>query len=272
MGVYVDAHFHADDLASIDDGFPRTYRSLSVLGLASVHSAAGLEATHRIMANAGPFLVSFGLHPQSPVMDQAEGLAKQAAAGTIAAIGECGFDFYGDIPVCVRNAENERTQRAVFEFQLELALRHNLPLVLHMRRANDLLFEYARRLAPLPAVVLHSWPGPDNEALDFLARCPHALFSFGNAIVNGNKKARMSAAALPLSALVTETDAPYQPPRGPAPPGSTGFRRPLARAYSTVADLPLIVTELASIRGQSSKSIEAAVEQNFREAFSDALQ
>lgn len=270
--MHIDAHFHADDLAAIDPEFVAAYRESGTLGLASVHDAAGLAATRRIMADAGRYLVSFGLHPQLPLMDEADELAKQAATGSIAAIGECGFDFYGDTPVCVRNVDNERMQRAVFEFQLELALRHDLPLVLHIRRANDLLFEYARRLSRLPGVVLHSWPGPANEALDFLARCPHALFSFGNAIVNGNKKARSSAAALPLSAIVTETDAPYQPPRGPAPAGSTGFRRPFARAYSTVADLPRIVAELASIRGQSSKSIEAAVEQNFREAFSDALQ
>jgi len=271
MGVYVDAHFHADDLASLDDGFPRMYRSLAVLGLASVHSAAGLEVTHRIMADAGPYLVSFGLHPQSPVMDQAEGLARQAAAGTIAAIGECGFDFYGDTQVCVRNAENERTQRAVFEFQLELAVRHSLPLVLHMRRADDLLFEYARRLARLPAVVLHSWPGPANEALDFLARCPHALFSFGNAIVNGNKKARSSAAALPPSALVTETDAPYQPPRAAPGPESRGDRRPLARAYSTMIDLPLIVAEIATIRDEPPDTVAATIERNFMEAFQHAI-
>lgn len=271
IGVYIDAHFHADDLAPLDEDFSAVYRSLPVFGLASVHGAAGLEATRLIMSDAGPYLVSFGLHPQSPLMDEAEALAGNASAGTIAAIGECGFDFYGDTAVCVRTAENERTQRAVFEFQLELAVRYNLPLILHMRRANDLLFEYARRLDALPAVMLHSWPGPANEALDFLARCPRALFSFGNAIVNGNKKARASAAALPLFALVTETDAPYQPPRAAPNPGSKGDRRPLARAYSTMSDLPLIVAEIAALRGQPQEAIGAAIEGNFRKAFGHGL-
>lgn len=271
MDVYIDAHFHADDLAPLDGDLSQTYRSLPVWGLASVHGAAGLEATRLILSDAGPYLVSFGLHPQWPVMDEAEALAKEAAAGTIAAIGECGFDFYGDTAVCVRTAENERTQRAVFEYQLELAVRHSLPLVLHMRRANDLLFEYARRLDALPAVMLHSWPGPANEALDFLARCPRALFSFGNTIINGNKKARASASALPLSALVTETDAPYQPPRAAPSPGSKGDRRPLARTYSTMSDLPLIVAEIAAIRGQPQAAIRAAIEANFTEAFGHAL-
>lgn len=269
--VYIDAHFHADDLASLDTAFPLAYKSLAVLGLASVHSTAGLDATRRILSDAGPYLVSFGLHPQSPVMDEADQLARLAAAGSIAAIGECGFDFYGDTPACVRNPDTERTQRVVFEFQLELALRHNLPLVLHMRRAQDLLFAYAKPLARLPAVLLHSWPGPANEAHDFLARCPRALFSFGNAVVNGNKKARSSVAALPLSAIVTETDAPYQPPRSAPPPEAQGNRRPLVRAYSTMLDLPPIVAEIAAIRDQQPEAVGAAIERNFREAFNDAI-
>lgn len=269
--MFIDAHFHADDLVSFDDGFPLVYRSLPVRGLASVHTVAGLDATRRIMPDTADCLVSFGLHPQAPLMDEANALAGLAASGSIAAIGECGFDFYGDTPVCVRNAENERTQRAVFEFQLELALRYNLPLVLHMRRADDMLFEYARRLARLPAVVLHSWPGPANEALDFLSRCPRALFSFGNGLVNGNNKARSSAAALPLSAILTETDAPYQPPRLALAPGAQGNRRPLARAYSTMLDLPAIVAEIAAIRGEQPEAVTTAIESNFNKVFCNAV-
>jgi TatD DNase family protein len=270
--VLIDAHFHADDLYNLDPGFPEAYREAEMLGLASVHDRAGLAATRRIMAGAGRYLVSFGIHPQMAIMDEADELERRAVSGELAAIGECGFDFYGDTPVCVRNPDTERTQRAVFEFQLELALRHNLPLVLHMRRAQDLLFAYARPLARLPAVLLHSWPGPANEALDFLSRCPRALFSFGNTVVNGNKKARSSVAALPLSAIVTETDAPYQPPLGMPLLGAQGNRRPLARAYSTMLDLPSIVAEIAAIRDQAPEAVESSIERNFRGAFRDAVQ
>lgn len=269
--MYIDAHFHADDLAEIDPGFASAYRDIGALGLASVHDAAGLAATRLAMEGTGDYLVSFGIHPQLAVMDEAPALEALAASGGIAAIGECGFDFYGDAPGLVRTPENERAQREAFEFQLDLAERHGLPVVLHLRRANDLLFGYAGRLSRLRAVVLHSWPGPANEALDFLARCPRALFSFGLSIVNGNGKARSSAAALPETAVVTETDAPYQPPRGAPPPGAKGFRRPLLRAYSTTADLPLVLAELAAIRGVDAASMEAAVERNFREALSDGV-
>lgn len=264
--MLVDAHFHSDDLYNLDPGFPNRYLAAGVVGLASVHDGAGLEATRRIMANAGPYLVSFGLHPQLPVMDEAGRLENLAASGQIAAIGECGFDFFGDVPQRVRNDEYLEAQRRVFEFQLELAEYHGLPLVLHLRRADDLLFGYSRRLSCLPAVILHSWGGPANEALDFRARCPNARFSFGGTILNGNKKARVSAAALPAEAILSETDAPFQPPREAPLPGAR-----LIREYSTIEDLPATIRELAGLRAVDPTQIQEQINANFMEVFGHAL-
>jgi TatD DNase family protein len=267
--VLIDAHFHADDLFSVNPGFVQEYKESGVVGLASVHDKAGLEATERIMAQAGPFFLSFGIHPQLASMNEAETLYSLAKNGRVSAIGECGFDFFGDAPKLVRTPHNEKTQRIVFDFQLELALRHDLPLVLHMRRANDLLFEYARSLSRVRGVILHSWPGPANEAKDFLCRCPNALFSFNLSIVNGNKKVRNSAASLPDSSILTETDAPYQPPRGLPDPKTGGNRRALLRAYSSTRDIGTIVDELASLRGQEPEWIQARVKENFMRVFGD---
>jgi TatD DNase family protein len=264
--MLVDAHFHADDLHGHDPEFPKRYREAGVVGLASVHDDSGLEASRRIMAGAGLCLFSFGLHPQLPVMDEAGRLESLTASGQLAAIGECGFDFFGDVPQRVRNAENLGTQRTAFEFQLDLAERFSLPLVLHLRRADDLLFSYARRLSRLPAVILHSWGGPANEALDFLARCPNAKFSFGGTILNGNKKARASAATLPARAILSETDAPFQPPREAPLPGAR-----LVREYSTIEDLPMTLRELAGLRVIDPSEMQEQINVNFMEVFGHAF-
>ncbi|MGD9938694.1 MAG: TatD family hydrolase [Clostridia bacterium] len=264
--MLVDAHFHADDLYGHDPEFPRRYREAGVVGLASVHDGAGLEASRRIMAGAGLYLISFGLHPQLPVMDEAGLLETLAASGQLAAIGECGFDFFGDVPQRVRTDENLRTQQMIFEYQLELAERYGLPLVLHLRRADDLLFGYARRLSRLPAAILHSWGAPANEALDFHARCPNAKFSFGGNILNGNKKARASAAALPARAILSETDAPFQPPREAPLPGAR-----LLREYSTIEDLPMTLKELADLREIDPGQLQEQINTNFMEVFDHVL-
>ena len=231
--MLVDAHFHADGLAAVLPGFASEYRALGVLGLASAHTAANLERGRSLMAGAGTCLFSFGIHPQLPVLDEAQALEAAALGGSIAAVGECGFDFYGDDNGMPRTPANEARQREAFELQLDVAERAALPLVIHLRAALDLAFAYAKRLARLKAVVFHSWPGPANEALALLARGPGALFSFGGSVLNGNKKARASAAALPESALLTETDAPFQsrerrPARARASCGPTPRRRTCA--------------------------------------------
>jgi Tat protein secretion system quality control protein TatD with DNase activity len=74
-----------------------------------------------------------------------------------------------------------------------------------------------------------------------------------------------------LSAILTETDAPYQPPRGAPPEGSKGDRRPLLRDHSNFSDLANIVHEIAALRAQSPGAIEAAVEENFTKVFGDGL-
>jgi TatD DNase family protein len=191
-------------------------------------------------------------------MAEANTLESLARNGELAAIGECGFDFFGDRPERVRNEETERVQRAVFDFQLELAARYGLPLVLHMRKANDLLFSYAKAFNKLPGLILHGWTGPANEALDFLRRCAGARFSFGTSILNGNKKSRESAARLPLSALLIESDAPFQPPREAPLPGAR-----LVRAYASFEDLPLISRELARLRDMPVEALEEALYANF---------
>ncbi len=271
--MFADAHFHADDLFAHDKNFTEAYAALGVRGIASCHDKAGLETTLGLMEDGGEgtFGISFGLHPQWPYMDEAPTLEKLAGSGEILAVGEFGFDFFGDRPLCVRNPENENRQTDVFEFQLDLAERHSLPAILHFRRANDLLFRYAKRLSALPAVILHSWGGPLNEALDFLARCRRAYFSFGTGLLNGNKKSEACAAGLPAGNLLTETDAPFQPPRIRPLPEAPLRRMPLEREYSCHADLPKICGRIAELRSEHEENIIERIYRNLREASGNAL-
>jgi hypothetical protein len=57
----------------------------------------------------------------------------------------------------------------------------------------------------------------------------------------------------PLDRLLTETDAPFQPLRG--------------KQFSSYADLRLIITAMAGLRGEAALSLESIIEDNFRRAF-----
>jgi TatD DNase family protein len=187
------------------------------------------------------------------VWKNADFLARLAAGGQIAAIGEAGFDFFADRPERVRNPENEAAQRAVFVYQLGLAERHGLPLLLHLRKAMDLAFEYSPRLKRLPGAVFHSYSGTAADARSLLARGVPAWFSFGASVLNGNKRSRAALVSVPAGRLLSETDAPWQPPSG------SGFCR--------LEHIEDVVAGMAALRGIEKKALEEILERNFRAAY-----
>lgn len=275
--MYSDAHLHFVDLEGRDGAFPARLAAGPYLACSASHDEAEFLATQALIraadgdpvagraagdsagASAGAAglaartVLSFGIHPQSAVWKDADFLARLAAEGRIAAIGEAGFDFFGDRPERVRNEANEGTQAAVFEYQLGIAELRGLPMVLHVRKAMDLVFAYAKRLARLPAVVLHSYSGTAREGADLLARGVPAWFSFGAAVLNGHKRAMEACVLLPGERLLSETDAPWQPPRG----------SPYCR-FEAIAD---VVAGMARLRGADPAALRAVLEANFRAAY-----
>jgi TatD DNase family protein len=247
--MFTDAHIHFMDLHGRDPGFIGRYAAGPYLACAASHDEAEFLATEALRGEGASFVASFGIHPQWPVWKNADFLAGLAAKGQIAIIGEAGFDFFGDRPERVRTRENEDQQTAVFEYQLALAERHGLPLLLHLRKAMDKAFAYSSRLARLPAVVFHSYSGTAREAADILARRVPAFFSFGGAIMNGHKRAIEACKTLPEDRLLSETDAPWQPPRGAE-----------FCPFEAIVD---IVAAMASLRGVDPSALEASLEDNF---------
>lgn len=277
--MYSDAHLHFADLEGRDPGFLARFAAGPYLACVASHAEAEFGATLELIRAADTGLaagrlaagaasgdssgavaglatrtvLSFGIHPQSAVWKDADFLARLAAEGRIGAIGEAGFDFFGDRPERVRNGENERTQVAVFEYQLGVAELRGLPMVLHVRKAMDLVFAYAKRLARLPAVILHSYSGTAREGSDLLGRGVPAYFSFGAALLNGHKRAIEAASLLPEERLLSETDAPWQPPRGSA-----------FCPFEAIADIEV---GLARLRGADPAALRAVLEANFRAAY-----
>jgi TatD DNase family protein len=259
--MLTDAHVHFAALEGYDPGFPERFAASGAAAVAACHDEREWAWTRALLAGgrAGArFAASLGIHPQAVTPDgRAMGLAPLveglAAAGELAAIGEAGFDFFGDAPNLARDAANEAAQREAFEFQLGLAERTGTPLLAHVRKATDLAFEYAPRLARLGAVVFHSWAGTPLEALSMLRRGVEAYFSFGAVLLNGHKRAIETARTVPEERLLVETDAPWQPPRG------FGFCAP--------EHAGLVMDALAAIRGKSRSELEERVAGNFARAY-----
>jgi len=260
--MLTDAHCHPFDLYS---RFPQAEERESS-GVIAAASAGGLDefayneelAKKRSAGNLAPLLPCFAVHPQLPAVRNLNGapltndeinnaletLYNLAAAGRLAAVGECGFDLFN-----ASFRETEAVQDRIFSAHLETALRYDLPVVLHARRAMHKIFANARNLAKCRAVVFHSWPGTFDEGMSLLRRGVNAYFSFGNTIRNGHKQAMLCCAGFPAERLLTETDAPFQPPAG--------------QNFSCWDDLPHIIEKAASLRNVPANELEARIEYNF---------
>jgi TatD DNase family protein len=270
--VLTDAHCHPTDLARVFPQAEQERRRLSVTAAASSCDMEEFAETEELAHNAAsvdasPLLPCFAIHPQLPAAKNAdsepftetelngsfETLHTLAKAGRIAAIGEFGFDLYNS-----SFRETESLQDRIFASHLETALLYGLPVVLHVRRAMHKIFAAAKTLSRCRAVIFHSWPGTYEEEQSLLRRSVNAYFSFGNIITLNHKQAQRSCALLPAERLLTETDAPFQPPRG--------------EKFSQWANLPLIIEKAVSLRREAgintdAKELEAQIEENFREVF-----
>lgn len=148
---------------------------------------------------------AYGLHPillDDHRRDDLEALEHWLARERPVAVGECGLDFY------LKGLDPVR-QRELFAAQLSLARAHHLPVVVHARRALDGVMQCARRQPGIRGIV-HSFSGSLDQARR-LADLGFLLGVGGPVTYPRARRIRAVVAAMPLEALVLETDAPDQP-------------------------------------------------------------
>ena len=196
-----DAHIHLGELSEEECRPP-----LPAAVLSSVHDPADPS----LDVGLPGILCSYGIHPLW--LDGAgrslESLEDLAAAGSIAAVGECGFDFYHG-----RDNEKEKKQKEFFHAQCDIAARYRLPVVVHVRRGMAELFAEAAILKKLSAVIFHCYPGTAKEGRAFLKRGVNGYFSFGTPLIKSYPGVIAALKGLPPDRILFETDAPFQPPR-----------------------------------------------------------
>lgn len=154
-----------------------------------------------------------GLHPTSvndnpgyrEDLARVAGLLERPPVPRFYAVGEVGLDFYWSRGFVAQQIE-------AFRYQVELALHHRLPLVIHTRDA------WPEMIATLGGYrsrglrgVMHSFSGTYD---DYRAVRDLGDFRFGIGGVVTFKKSDLPAtlARIPLDDLVLETDAPYLTP------------------------------------------------------------
>lgn len=202
--MYFDAHLHF----SLTEINKNIINSENWTGCSCAHS---LEEWDNQKSEKN-IVKALGIHPQfvnESNIQKIDNLYKLQTSliktGELDCIGEIGFDFFTE-----DFKSNKELQIIWFEKELELAMENKLPVVIHCRKGNELLYKYSSQLKQLPGVIFHSFMGSEVEALSLINRNINCCFSFGKQIMNNNKKVIQCVSKLPLENLLLETDAPYQ--------------------------------------------------------------
>ncbi|WP_084545334.1 TatD family hydrolase [Derxia gummosa] len=253
--MFIDTHCHLDaaEFTPDRDSVAAAARAAGV-GWQVIPAIGRVNfATVRELAARTPGAVyALGIHPLFAAdagPDDLDALREQVGAALadplFVGIGEIGLDLFDE-----RAKAAWETQLEVFRGQLRIAAEFGLPVLMHIRRAQDPVLRELRRV-PVPAGIAHAFNGSLQQAAEFV-KLGMRLGMGGELTFERALRIRRIATEMPLDSLVLETDAPDIAPSWIRP----GRNVPAATAR--------IGAVLAGLRGIGVDEIAAATTANAR--------
>jgi TatD DNase family protein len=240
--LHLDAHeFDVDRSQLIAAAHAAGVRGFVIPAVAPSNFAMVRDLAHSLPDS----VYCLGIHPLY-LSDLDEGALQTLEQAVMAAlpdprfagIGEIGLDFF--VPDF-----DPIKQEYFYVQQLKIANRYQLPAILHVRRSQDTLLKWLRRIA-VPGGIAHAFNGSTQQAQEFL-KLGFKLGFGGAATYSGSKRIRTLAATLPDEALVLETDSPDMPPQWL----DDGLGHANSRSRNTPDQLPKIAAHIALLRAIS---------------------
>lgn len=232
---FVDTHCHLDDDAFANDLDGVLDRAEQAGVRSWINIGFEPEKWQSSIALADRYSgMSFvlGVHPQSAEKwndATALELERLIGANRPRAIGEIGIDMF-------RSRDGLGHQIRAFNDQLDLAVQHDLPVVIHMRAAEPEVLDLLGKRSQSPPLLFHSFDG--SAKLTRFVMESNSLIGVGGLATRGKSVTiREQLLNIPLERMVLETDSPYLVPA----------RRKGSR--NTPEAIPVIARFLADLTG-----------------------
>ena len=295
--MFIDTHTHMDH-RRFDSDKKSIIQNAKDSGIGIfVNPAIGYETNgtmRQILDGYDWIYYGVGIHPNRLGIDDTNdeewetGLIQYATRENkkVVAIGETGLDFHrltrkdtGEIDESSVNTLNRQYQW--FRKQIQLASMVQLPLILHIRNANEqllrdtmkldkdrtvdhmdahkeaikILKEYQEDLLPDVKGVVHCFASTDFEDAKEYIEMGYMLGIGGVVTYSEHTKQRELVGRIPLTSIVLETDSPYVMPWG------------LEGKRNTPLNIPYIAKAVAEIKGIDVSEVEEVTTQNAKRLF-----
>ena len=262
--MWIDTHAHLDapEFGAKRQAMLQRARDAGVACIVIPAVEPGNFDAVRELAHAQGFAYALGVHPlyvgrlrRDDLRRLRDALAARIDDPRLVAVGEIGLDHFVD-ELAAPRAE----QQWWWESQLELAAEFALPVLLHVRRTQDLLAAGLRRRGwggrGLGGIA-HAFNGSEQQAHAFIEQ--GLCLGFGGTLsYERSRNIRRLAQGLDATALVLETDAPDMAPQWI---GHGAQPRP-----NEPAELPRIGAVLAGLRGWTPRHVAMVTTANARRA------
>ena len=234
----------------------------------SIEPGVSLESCKEVLQLCaeypGRIFPAIGIHPTRSIFEKWADRHKLDAYANppgVIAIGEIGLDYHYK-----REEQHRLKQHIWFIYQLNLAWKMKLPVILHVRDAHEdalriLRMHPARKLGG----VIHCFYGPKEIAEQYLKLGFH--IGIGGSVLQLEERAKDLWEAIPhipLDRILVETDAPF------ILPYCKDVIQPklLRRARNTSLILPAVINKIAELKGIPADEVEQAVTENTVRLFS----
>ena len=207
MKMIFDTHAHYDDKAFDSDREELLEKLFSESVAYIVNQGTDLKLSKYSISLAERYenmYCAVGIHPENITensLAELEEIERLAGHPKAVAIGEIGLDYYWDIP--------KEPQKVIFEKQLILANKLNMPVNIHDREAHGDVLEYLRKYKPKG--ILHSFSGSVEMARKIVKLGMY--IGIGGVVTFKNARKSVEVVKdIPLERVVLETDCPYLSP------------------------------------------------------------
>jgi TatD DNase family protein len=192
-----------------------------------------------------------GLHPtdvQHNWQAEIEFMESQLKKKGFVAVGETGLDLH-------HSKQFVAEQCLAFETQMRLSVQYNLPLIIHVREAFDLLFDVLDKVKGLPLRgVFHAFSGT-VEIFNRIRQYGHFKIGVGGVVTFKNAELANVVRHSELGDIILETDAPWLAPV------------PFRGQRNESSYLSYIVAKIAELKGCTKEEVEATTTCNTIQLF-----
>lgn len=215
------------------------------------YSHIGNEKAYKLAQLSNNFYCSAGIHPDQASQDyeiDVKKLDNFLKNHKVQALGEIGLDYHYD------DGPKKEYQIPLFKLQMDLAVKYNLPVIIHTRDAwmdtLNILSQYAGKVV----CIMHCYSGSLEMAKEFIKM--GFYIAIGGAVTFKNsKEIKRVCANIDIDKMLIETDCPYITPT------------PYRGKRNESAYIKYTIEEIAKIREISQVEVENITYNNACKAF-----